>query len=248
MGALEGKIAFVTGASGGIGRTIALRIAEEGGDVALFARNAERLQETAEMVEALGRKAQCFPADVSDAAASKEAVNAALEAFGRVDVLVNNAGVTRDGLFMRMSVSDWDDVMNINLKGVFNFSQAVTRTMMKQKSGSIISITSIIGLIGNAGQCNYAASKAGIIGFTKSLAKELASRNIRANAVAPGFIETDMTDAMEDKAREAIAEQIPMKRLGAGEDVANVVVFLASDAAAYITGQTLNVSGGLVMS
>ena len=183
MGALEGKIAFVTGASGGIGRTIALRIAEEGGDVALFARNAERLQETAEMVEALGRKAQCFPADVSDAAASKEAVNAALEAFGRVDVLVNNAGVTRDGLFMRMSESDWDDVMNINLKGVFNFSQAVTRTMMKQKSGSIISITSIIGLIGNAGQCNYAASKAGIIGFTKSLARSCIT-NIRRKTLS----------------------------------------------------------------
>ncbi len=247
MGVLDGKIGFITGASAGIGRTIAIRMAEEGADVALFARNAERLQETADAVSALGRTAHCYPVDVSQTEAVKAVVKEALEAFGRVDVMVNNAGITRDMLFMRMKESDWDDVMSINLKGVFNFSQAVTRPMMKQKDGVIISITSIIGLIGNPGQCNYAASKAGIVAFTKSIAKELASRNIRANAVAPGFIKTDMTDAMDDQARQAIMDSIPLKRLGSAEDVANVVVFLASDAASYITGQTLTVSGGLVM-
>ena len=247
MGELDGKTALVTGASGGIGRRIAERFAQEGAKVALCARNEERLQEVRAGIEAAGGSALVFPVDVAGTDAVSEAVQGAIEALGSLDILVNNAGVTRDTLISRMSEEQWDTVMDINLKGVFNFCRAAARPMMKQRSGCVVNITSIIGLIGNAGQCNYAASKAGIIAFTKSLARELASRNIRANSVAPGFIETEMTDAISDAAREAALQSIPLGKMGATDDIAEAALFLAGDRAKYITGEVLNVSGGLVM-
>jgi 3-oxoacyl-[acyl-carrier protein] reductase len=247
MGALEGKTALVTGAARGIGQAIARKLAVEGCDVALCDLKAEWLTETVGLIEAAGRKAKCFEADVSNAAAVEAVVSGVVEAFGKVDILVNNAGITKDTLMVRMSEQDWDAVLSVNLKGTFLFTKAVARPMMKQRSGAIVNVASIIGLIGNAGQCNYAASKAGVISLTKSAAKELAARNVRVNAVAPGFIQTRMTDVLPEEVRKKMLDLIPMSRFGRPEDVANVVLFLASDAAAYVTGQVLPVCGGMVM-
>ena len=247
MGSLEGKIAVVTGAARGIGRAIAETLAREGADLALCDLKAEWVAETSEAVQAMGRKASTYAVDVSNADAVTETVAAIAKDFGRIDILVNNAGITRDTLLPRMSEEDWDAVIDVNLKGTFLFTKAVSRPMMKQRGGAIVSIASIIGLIGNAGQCNYAASKAGIVALTKSAAKELASRNVRVNAVAPGFIQTQMTDALADDVKGKMLAAIPLKRLGQPEDVAQAVVFLASEAASYMTGQVLTVSGGMVM-
>lgn len=247
MGALDGKVALVTGAARGIGAAIANRLAGDGADVALCDLKAEWLGETARAVEAAGRRVLCVEADVSDETGVKQVVDRVMAEFERVDVLVNNAGITRDTLLMRMSAEDWDAVLNVNLKGSFLFTRAVARPMMKQKQGAIVNIASIIGLIGNAGQCNYAASKAGVIALTKSAAKELAARNIRVNAVAPGFIQSKMTDELSEDVRGRMLEMIPMKRFGTPEDVADIVHFLASDASGYMTGQVLTVSGGMVM-
>ncbi|MBN1675293.1 MAG: 3-oxoacyl-[acyl-carrier-protein] reductase [Kiritimatiellae bacterium] len=247
MGQLDGKVALVTGAARGIGRAIAEKLASEGADLALCDLQADWLTETAESVQKLGRKALCVAVDVSNWEAVQGAVGEVQKAFARVDILVNNAGITKDTFLARMSVEDWDAVLSVNLKGSFLFTKAVSRPMMKQKSGAIVNIASIIGLIGNAGQCNYAASKAGVIALTKSTAKELASRHIRANAVAPGFIHTKMTDALAEDVKAQMLAAIPLKRMGEPEDVANVVLFLASDASAYMTGQVITVSGGMVM-
>jgi 3-oxoacyl-[acyl-carrier protein] reductase len=247
MGALEGKTALVTGAARGIGQAVARSLAAAGADVALCDLKAEWLAETAALVEACGRKATCLEADVSNGAAVEATVAGALEAFGHLDILINNAGITRDTLLMRMSEEDWDAVLSVNLRGTFLFTKAVTRPMIKQRSGAIVNIASIIGLIGNAGQCNYAASKGGVIAFTKSVAKELASRNVRVNAVAPGFIATKMTDALPDNVKQKMMEAIPLGRFGTPQDVANVVLFLVSEAASYLTGQVLTVSGGMAM-
>ena len=247
MGVLDGKVALVTGAARGIGAAIANRLAGDGADVALCDLKAEWLGETARAVEAAGRRVLCVEADVSDETGVKQVVDRVMAEFERVDVLVNNAGITRDTLLMRMSAEDWDAVLNVNLKGSFLFTRAVARPMMKQKQGAIVNIASIIGLIGNAGQCNYAASKAGVIALTKSAAKELAARNIRVNAVAPGFIQSKMTDELSEDVRGRMLEMIPMKRFGTPEDVADIVHFLASDASGYMTGQVLTVSGGMVM-
>ena len=247
MGMFEGKVALVTGAARGIGQAIAKKLATEGCDVALCDLKAEWLAETVALIEAAGRKVKCFEADVSQAAAVEAAVDGAIEAFGKVDILINNAGITKDTLMIRMSEQDWDAVISVNLKGTFLFTKAVARPMMKQRSGAIVNVASIIGLIGNAGQCNYAASKAGVIALTKSAAKELAARNVRVNAVAPGFIQTRMTDVLPEDVRGKMLDLIPMKRFGQPEDVANVVLILASDAASYMTGQVLPVCGGMVM-
>ena len=247
MGMFEGRVALVTGAARGIGQAIAKKLAAEGCDVALCDLKAEWLTETVGLIEAAGRKAKCFEADVSNAAMVDTVVKGVIEAFGKIDILVNNAGITKDTLMIRMSEQDWDAVLSVNLKGTFLFTKAVARPMMKQRSGTIVNVASIIGLIGNAGQCNYAASKAGVIALTKSAAKELAARNIRVNAVAPGFIQTRMTDVLPEDVRKKMLDLIPLSRFGQPEDVANVVLFLASDAASYMTGQVLPVCGGMVM-
>ncbi len=247
MGCLDGKVALVTGAGRGIGRAVAEKLASEGADLALCDVKVEWLADTEAAVKGLGRKTVSVAADVSKAAEVDAAVDAVQAACGRIDILVNNAGITRDGYLARMSEEDWDAVLDINLKGTFLMSKAVAKLMMKQKSGNIINIASIIGLIGNAGQCNYAASKAGAIALTKSTAKELASRNIRANAIAPGFIETKMTEALPEEIRKKMLDAIPMRRFGLPADIAHAVVFLASDASAYLTGQVLSVNGGMVM-
>jgi 3-oxoacyl-[acyl-carrier protein] reductase len=244
---LTGKVALVTGAARGIGRAVAEKLAAAGADVALCDLKAEWLADAAAAVGALGRRAQAYAGDVARAADVEQTVAAVLKDFGRIDVLVNNAGITRDTFLVRMSEEDWDAVLSVNLKGAFLFTKAVTRPMMKQRSGAIVNIASIIGLIGNAGQCNYAASKAGLIALTKSVAKELASRNVRANAVAPGFIETKMTEGLPEDVRGKMLEAIPLGRFGRPEDVADCVLFLASDAASYVTGQVLVCSGGMVM-
>ncbi len=246
MGMLDGKVALVTGSARGIGQAIAKKLAGEGADIALCDLKAEWLAETAAIVEAAGRKVKCLEADVSNAAAVDTVVSGAIEALGKVDILVNNAGITKDTLMIRMSEQDWDSVISVNLKGTFLFTKAVARPMMKQRTGCIVNIASIIGLIGNAGQCNYAASKAGVIALTKSAAKELASRNVRVNAVAPGFIQTRMTDGLPEDVRKRMLDAIPMGRFGTPEDVANVVLFLTSDASSYMTGQVLTVCGGMV--
>ena len=246
MGQVAGKKAIVTGAARGIGQAIAVRLAEEGADVALCDLHSDWLQETASRVRALGRRAECLAVDVGRAEDVQNAVAQVEKAFGRIDILVNNAGITKDGFLARMTEQDWDAVLNVNLKGTFLFTKAVSRVMMKQRGGSVVSVASIIGLIGNAGQCNYAASKAGVIALTKSVAKELASRKVRANEVAPGFIRTRMTDQLPEDIRKKMLEAIPLGRFGVPEDVANVVVFLASDAASYVTGQVLTVCGGMV--
>lgn len=247
MADLNEKVAIVTGASGGIGRAVAIRLAQDGARVACFGQNVDRLQETANAITALGRIATVHSVDSRDPEAIQAAVSQVEKDAGRIDVLVNNAGITKDGLLIRMSAADWDDVMAVNLRSVFLFTKAAARAMMKQRSGSIINVASIIGLIGNPGQANYAASKAGIIGFTKSIAKELASRNVRANAVAPGFITTRMTDKLDGELQKKMLELIPLARYGSPEDVAATVAFLAGADSTYITGQVIQVCGGMVM-
>ena len=244
----EGRTAIVTGGSRGIGRAVCLELARGGANVVLcYAGNETAALETARSVEELGAKALTVRCDVSDADQADALVKAAVEAFDRVDILVNNAGITRDNLLLRMSEADFDAVISANLKGTFLCMKAVSRLMLKQRYGRIVNLSSVVGLRGNAGQVNYAASKAGVVGMTKSLAKELASRGVTVNAVAPGFIETDMTAALTEQARAAALGSIPMGRLGTAEDVAKAVAFLAGDSAAYITGQVLAVDGGMAM-
>ena len=245
---LEGKIALVTGASRGIGKAIAVALAAAGADVAVnYAGNKAAAEAVAAEIEAMGRKVLLLQGDVAKLEVCTEMIDAVIKEFGRIDILVNNAGITRDGLLMIMKEADWQAVLDTNLTGAFHCTKAVTRLMMKQRSGSIINITSVVGETGNAGQANYAAAKAGLIGFTKSVAKELASRNIRCNAIAPGCIETDMTAVLGEDTVDAMIKTIPMGRVAQPEEVAKAVLFLASDDASYITGQTLNVDGGMVM-
>jgi 3-oxoacyl-[acyl-carrier-protein] reductase len=245
---LTGKVALVTGASRGIGQATAIELAKAGVDVVVnFIGNEAVAQETVEKIEALGRKAIKIKANVGDADDVQAMVDEAIATFGHIDILVNNAGITRDGLLIRMKDSDWDEVLNINLKGVYLVTKAVAKLMVKQRAGRIINMTSVSGVTGNVGQANYAAAKAGVIGFTKTCAKELAARGITVNAVAPGFIETAMTDVLPEKIKEGIAATVPFGRMGQPEEIASVVTFLASDFASYITGQVLNVDGGMVM-
>ncbi|MEW9122511.1 MAG: 3-oxoacyl-[acyl-carrier-protein] reductase [Thermotaleaceae bacterium] len=245
---LLGKTAIVTGGSRGIGKAIALKLAELGSNIVVnYTSKPEEAEKVVETIKAMGRKAIAIQADVSSAVDVELLINKIEEEFATIDILVNNAGVTKDTLLMRMKEEDWDKVIAINLKGTYNCTKAVTKKMVKQKSGRIINIASVVGVMGNAGQSNYAASKAGIIGFTKSIAKELATRGINANAVAPGFIQTDMTEVLSVDVKETMINNIPMKELGTPEDVANVVAFLCSNSARYITGQVINVDGGMVM-
>ncbi|NTW52479.1 MAG: 3-oxoacyl-[acyl-carrier-protein] reductase [Chlorobiaceae bacterium] len=243
----KGKTAIVTGSARGIGQAIALDLASKRADLVICDVKAEWLAETEEALKQLGAKVTCKELDVTSSEACQKVFNEIAEENGRIDILVNNAGITRDGLLMRMSDDDWDAVLTVNLKGTFNCTKAVTRTMMKQRSGSIINIASVVGIMGNAGQANYAASKGGVIAFTKSVAKELSSRNIRANAVAPGFISSKMTDALSDDVRQKMLDAIPLNSFGTPQDVANAVAFLAGDQSSYITGQVLSVNGGMVM-
>jgi 3-oxoacyl-[acyl-carrier protein] reductase len=244
---LSGRVAFVTGASQGIGRACALKLATEGATVAVAARNQDKLNELVNEIIATGGKAAAFTLDVTDEEQVKSAIKSAIAQFGKIDVLVNNAGITRDQLVMRMRRADWDAVLQTNLTSAYLCIQQVTSSMLKQRWGRIINITSVFGQMGQAGQANYAASKAGLIGLTMAVARELGSRNITCNAVAPGFIETAMTEALGDEFKQNAAKQIPLGRVGTPGDVASAVAFLASDAAAYITGHVLNVNGGLLM-
>src|SRR5580692_152860 len=247
MNQLANQIAVVTGAGRGIGRAIALRFAEEGADVVCVSRTAENSEKVAQEIRALGRKAWAFAVDVADATAVAAVAEKILAEAGRVDILVNNAGITRDGLLMRMSEQDWDAVLDTNLKGAFSFTKAFSRTFLKQRAGRVINISSVIGLVGNAGQCNYAASKAALIGFTKAVAKEFASRGVTVNAVAPGFIETDMTAVLTPEMKAELLKRIPLNSLGRAEDVAEAALFLAGPGARYVTGQVLTVDGGMIM-
>jgi 3-oxoacyl-[acyl-carrier protein] reductase len=244
---LAGKKALVTGAAQGIGRDIALGLAADGADVAICDVNLEAAQKTAADIEAKGRKSLALKANVAASADVTAMVDQVVEKFGRIDILVNNAGITRDGLILRMKDEDWDLVLSINLKGAFLCTKAALKYMTKQRSGTIINIASIVGAMGNAGQANYVASKAGLIGLTKTIAREYANRNVTANAVAPGFIDTAMTQALSENVRQELAKQIPLGRLGSSEDVASAVRFLASPAATYITGQVVHVNGGMYM-
>jgi 3-oxoacyl-[acyl-carrier protein] reductase len=244
---LNDKTAMVTGGARGLGQAIAVKLAEAGADIALCDLNAEWLEETAGKVKALGRRVECYGVNVAEAGSVTAGVKAIEKDFGKIDVLINNAGITKDGLLMRMSEDDWDAVLNVNLKGVFLCTKAAMRGMMKQRSGTIVNIASVIGLMGNAGQANYAASKGGVISFSKTVAKELASRNVRCNAIAPGFIRSAMTDKLDEEIQNKMKELIPLGRFGDPEDVANVALFLASDASAYVTGQVLSTCGGMVM-
>lgn len=245
---VDGKVAIVTGASRGIGRAIAIKLAKAGAKVVInYAGNAQAANAVKELITAEGGEAIVYQANVANSAEVKDMVKAAIDAFGGIDILVNNAGITRDVPLAMMKEEDFDAVINTNLKGVYNCTKAVIKPMLKRKGGKIINMASVVGLMGNAGQANYAAAKAGLIGFTKSTARELASRNITANAIAPGFIATEMTEAMTVEAKADMAGKIPLGRPGTPEDVADAVLFLASDVAKYITGQTLNVDGGMVM-
>jgi len=245
---LEGKVALVTGSGRGIGREIALAFAGEGADCVIWDVNPADAEKTAKDIESSGRKALAGQVDVTDFAKVEEGLNKILDKFGKIDILVNNAGITRDNLLMRMSEADWDLVIKVNLKGTFNCTKAATRPMIKARYGRIVNIASIIGIMGNAGQANYSASKAGIIALTKTTAKELASRNITANAVAPGFIDTEMTQKLSPETRAKLLEFVPLARMGLPKDIANVCLFLASSDADYITGQTIVVDGGMVMA
>ncbi|MCB0546686.1 MAG: 3-oxoacyl-[acyl-carrier-protein] reductase [Phaeodactylibacter sp.] len=246
MKLLEGKVALVTGGSRGIGAAIAQRFAEQGADVAFTYRSsAEQANAVADQLSALGVKAKAYQSDASSYEAAETLANTVLEEFGKVDILVNNAGITRDNLMLRMTEEMWDEVIETNLKSIFNLTKHLLRPMMKNRGGSIINMSSIVGITGNAGQANYAASKAGIIGFSKSIAKEMGSRSIRCNVIAPGFIETDMTDALDEKVKEGYLANIPMKRLGKAEEVADMCVFLGSDMSTYVSGQVISVCGAL---
>lgn len=247
MKLLEGKVALITGASRGIGRGIAMRFAEAGATVAFtYLSSEEKAKALENELAAKGTAAKGYRSDASDFEAAQQLIHQIVSDFGTVDVVVNNAGITRDNLLMRMREEDWDAVINTNLKSVFNITKAVQRTMLKARSGSIINISSVVGTIGQAGQANYAASKAGVYGFSKSMAKELGSRNIRCNVISPGFIQTEMTGELEEAQKEKWLEAIPLKRIGTPDDVANAALFLASDMSAYVTGQTLHVCGGMV--
>ncbi len=246
MGLLEGKTALITGAARGIGKAIAIKFATEGANIAFSDLNRDEHMETTEKeLQALGVQAKGYASNAASFEGSQELSDAIMKDFGRIDILVNNAGITRDNLLLRMSEQDWDAVLTVNLKSVFNLTKAVMRIMMKQKGGSIINMSSVVGVNGNAGQANYSASKAGMIGFTKSVAQELGSRNIRCNAIAPGFIETEMTHKLPDDVRESWIKTIPLRRSGKPEDVADVATFLASELSSYVSGQVINVCGGM---
>ena len=247
MKLLQGKVAVITGATRGIGKGIALKFAEQGADIAFtFVSSAEKAKKVESQLKEFGVKAVGFQSNAGDFEQSQILVDSILSEFGRIDVLINNAGITKDGLLMRMSEQDWDDIMSVNLKSVFNMTKASLRTFLKQRSGSIINMSSIVGVQGNAGQSNYSASKAGIIGFSKSIAKEIGSRNIRCNVIAPGFIETEMTAALGEDVINKWSENIPLKKPGSTEDIANACLYLSSDMSSYVTGQVLSVCGGML--
>ncbi len=241
------RVSLITGGARGIGREIALAFAKEGSDIVICDVNQDALNATKKEIEALGRKAETFVVDVTSLSQVEEMVNKTLDKFKKIDILINNAGITRDALIVRMSEQDFDSVIAVNLKGTFNCTKALAKVMMKQRYGKIVSIASIIGIMGNAGQANYAASKAGIIGITKSVAKELASRNVNVNAIAPGFIETDMTAKLPENVKSQMLAYIPLNRFGKASDVAELAMFLASDASSYLTGQVIKIDGGMVM-
>jgi 3-oxoacyl-[acyl-carrier protein] reductase len=248
MKLLEGKNAIITGGSRGIGKAIAIRLAEFGADVAItYARSADAAEEVKKEIEGLGRKCKSIQADAVDLSRAEEVISEIVDDWGKIDVIVNNAGITKDNLILRMNEEQWDDVITTNLKSVFNYSKAAAKPMMRNRGGSIINISSVVGISGNAGQSNYSASKAGIIGFTKSYAKELASRNIRANVVAPGYILTDMTGELDEKVLQGIKDETPLGRAGNPEEVADAVTFLSSDMSSYITGEVIRVDGGMAM-
>jgi 3-oxoacyl-[acyl-carrier protein] reductase len=244
---LKGKVALVTGAAQGIGRAIALLLARNGADIVVSDINLEKAEETAKEIRAIGPKATAVKVDVSNLSDVERMVEAVIEKLAKIDILVNNAGITRDKLVLRMTEEDWDAVLGVNLKGTFNCTKTVIRHMAKQRSGRIVNIASVVGEMGNAGQANYSASKAGVIGLTKTIAREYAQRGINVNAIAPGYIETPMTDALPEKAKEELKKLIPMERLGKPEDVADAVLFLVCEESSYITGQVLNVNGGIYM-
>lgn len=245
---LKGKTAIITGGARGIGKAIALKLASQGANIVVnYTSSPEKANEVVEEAKKIGVDALAVRANVAKFVEVETLINQALEKFNSIDILINNAGITKDTLLLRMDENDWDQVMEVNLKGTFNCTKLASRHMIKQRSGKIVNIASVIGIMGNAGQSNYAASKAGIIGFTKSIAKELAGRNINVNAVAPGYIATDMTDVLNDEVKNSILSSIPLKRVGTPEDIANVVSFLCSDNSKYITGQVINIDGGMVM-
>ena len=244
---LKGRVALITGAAQGIGKSVALLLARNGADIVVSDINLEKAEETAKEIESIGSKAMAIKVDVANLKDVERMVGSILEKFGKIDILINNAGITRDKLILRMTEEDWDAVLNVNLKGTFNCTKTVVRHMAKQRSGKIVSIASVVGEMGNAGQVNYSASKAGVIGLTKTIAREFAQRRINVNAIAPGYIETPMTEVLPEKVKEELKRLIPMERLGKPEDVAEAVLFLVSEESNYITGQVLNVNGGIYM-